>query len=120
VHGVIPEDVGPFKAGHSYDANHARTMVWVQATLVDTSVMMYRAILGPMPEAELDAVVREMLVHRNLFGLPSNLEHRATWKSFSAYFHRVTTSRLVHCTCGDGIVPLTATPWRGQGANREQ
>lgn len=93
VNGRIPETVGPFKAGHQYTANHAETMVWVQATLVDTTVMMYRACIGPLPEAFLDDVMSEVFVHRKLFGIPPSVGHGRTWRQFAAYCHRMSESR---------------------------
>ncbi len=38
VNGSIPEDVGPYARGHRYHANDAGALLWVHATLVDTSV----------------------------------------------------------------------------------
>jgi len=93
VNGQLGESVGPFRKGHSYDANHLPTMVWVHATLIDTAVMMYRAFVGEFSPSELDSIIRESFVHRKLFGIPDSVPPAMSWKCFAAYCHRMGTSK---------------------------
>ncbi len=45
-----------------YDARDARLQLWVAATLYDTAVMVRERLVGPLSEAELDAVYEDYAI----------------------------------------------------------
>ena len=52
VRGVLREAVGAYGAGTSYDAADPALRLWVHATLVDTSLLVYRRFVRSLPPAE--------------------------------------------------------------------
>lgn len=91
VHGPIDEDAGRFPRGHRYHANAPDALMWVHATLMDTSVMAYEMGLGPLPAAEKAAYYEELKRMGALFGISGEVMP-ASWGDFEAYMARVTSS----------------------------
>jgi uncharacterized protein (DUF2236 family) len=63
VRGVLREESGPWAAGTPYDAADAALRLWVHATLVDTSLLVYDRFvrrLGPGEQAAYYADSREL------------------------------------------------------------
>jgi uncharacterized protein (DUF2236 family) len=59
--------------GRAYRARDPRLMLWVQATLVLTSVRWYEAVMGRMSEAERDAYWAEGKFFAGELGVPEHL-----------------------------------------------
>ncbi|TMC47175.1 MAG: DUF2236 domain-containing protein [Chloroflexi bacterium] len=59
--------------GRAYRARDPRLMLWVQATLVLTSVRWYEAVMGPLRESERDAYWSEGRFFAGELGVPEDL-----------------------------------------------
>ena len=71
VHGITRDQLGPFPAGTPYSASDPELMMWVHATLVETSLAVYRRFVGTLAADEEETYYREMVLVARLFGLPS-------------------------------------------------
>jgi uncharacterized protein (DUF2236 family) len=71
VHGMTREQLGPFPAGAPYAAADPDLMLWVHATLVETSLAAQRRFVGRLEADEEKAYYREMTIVARLFGLPA-------------------------------------------------
>jgi uncharacterized protein (DUF2236 family) len=72
VSGRTRAQLGPFPAGTPYAASDPDLMLWVHATLVETSLAAYRRFVGRLAPDEEDAYYREMALVARVFGLPSS------------------------------------------------
>ena len=59
--------------GRSYSARDPHLMLWVHATLVDSSIRVYEACVEPLTEEETDRYYDETLVVGRLFGIPDEV-----------------------------------------------
>lgn len=84
IHGTIPVDVGQWRAGTPYHANDADALLWVHATLIDTTMVMRERFDGALPIARKDAYVVEMNRFARLFGIPHSLLPRS-WADHAGY-----------------------------------
>jgi uncharacterized protein (DUF2236 family) len=82
--GEIEAAAGPLPAGSAYRANDAAALCWVHATLIDTAVLCYEAIVRELPFAEKDAYYQETKRFAQLFGLGEEGLPR-DWAGFQAY-----------------------------------
>lgn len=58
VNGHLAEGVGPFARGTYYSAEDPLLVLWVHATLVDTSLFFYERLVGELSDAERDEYCR--------------------------------------------------------------
>ncbi len=84
VTGTIKEDVGPFKAGSQFYAGDVDAMLWVFATLLDTSSRMYELVFPPLSNDDKSRLYDEQRQFAHLFGLPDQALP-PTWKAFVEY-----------------------------------
>ena len=54
VNGVLTADVGPFRAGTPYSAEDPELLLWVHTTLIESIVITYGRLVGPLSAAERD------------------------------------------------------------------
>lgn len=94
VHGPIGEDVGAFAAGTRYHANEAGALLWVHATLIDTSVMVYELVVGALSPAEKEAYYQDSKRFAALFGLAEDAVP-ADWHAFTAYVQGMLDSSTI-------------------------
>lgn len=76
IHGTLKEDTGRWRRGEWYTANDPEALRWVLATLVDTSLTLYEALLGPIPEAFVRRYLEEARVLGAMVEIPPNLVPR--------------------------------------------
>ena len=69
IRGALPECAGRFTAGSSYHANQAETLVWVYATLIDSSLLAYELALPPLSMSEQTQYYAECRKASALFGI---------------------------------------------------
>jgi uncharacterized protein (DUF2236 family) len=69
VRGMTRERLGPFAAGTPYSASDPDLMLWVHATLVETSLAAYRRFVGQLTPDEEEAYYGEMALVASVFGL---------------------------------------------------
>jgi uncharacterized protein (DUF2236 family) len=82
--GTINEDVGPYKRGDVYQANMVPALLWVQATLLHTSVQVYELVFRPLSLWEKDAYYEESKKFGALFGIPE-AANPPDWTAFERY-----------------------------------
>jgi uncharacterized protein (DUF2236 family) len=92
--GDIREHVGQFREGARYAANDAEALMWVHATLLDTAVQVYEAVIRPLGPEEKESYYRESKRFARLFGIPDSVLP-ADWNAFSAYFDRMIGSSTI-------------------------
>lgn len=85
VRGTLTERTGPFEAGTSYDAGDPDLLLWVQATLVDTSMRAFELFVRPFDDGERGRYYEETKVTARLLGIPDP-KLPATYESFARYF----------------------------------
>ena len=69
VSGQLREPVGIYPAGTPYRADDPELLLWVLFTLVDSSVVVYRAYVGSLSREEESALWNDYKVIGRLFGL---------------------------------------------------
>jgi uncharacterized protein (DUF2236 family) len=77
IRGTIPDAVGGWAAGTPYQANDAKALRWVHATLVDTTLLVRGRLGGPLPAAVRDRYVVEQWRFAAMFGIPRDLWPRS-------------------------------------------
>jgi uncharacterized protein (DUF2236 family) len=94
VNGTLARDVGGFRAGTPYSAEDPALLLWVHATLIDSTADVYQRIVGPLTPAELDAVCVEAapLLHE-LGGTPATTP--LTWPALQQYLRSVYDSGVL-------------------------
>ncbi|HJP64666.1 MAG TPA: oxygenase MpaB family protein [Actinomycetota bacterium] len=86
VHGVAP-------GGVPYRALDPDLMMWVLATLIDTSVVTFELVLGPLPAADRERYYQES--RGSALAIRIDGAHvPASWPEFEAYVARVVDSEL--------------------------
>jgi uncharacterized protein (DUF2236 family) len=70
VQGRTSERLGRFPAGTPYSASDPALMLWVHATLVETSLAAYGRFVGSLAPDEEERYYREMAIVGRLFGTP--------------------------------------------------
>lgn len=89
--GKIEQDSGAFAKGSAYQANEVQAMVWVHATLWETSVKMYELIVGPLEAEQKERYYQESKMFAYLFGIPESALP-PDWNEFLAYNERMWDS----------------------------
>jgi uncharacterized protein (DUF2236 family) len=69
VSGRLPEAVGRYPAGASYRADDPDLLLWILYTLIDSSVVVYRAYVGALSQAERASLWEDYKIIGRLFGL---------------------------------------------------
>jgi uncharacterized protein (DUF2236 family) len=59
VHGTLAEPVGPFPAGTRYSAEDPALLLWVHASLIESIVLAYEALIAPLSDNDRDTYCRE-------------------------------------------------------------
>lgn len=59
VHGRLRETVGPWPAGTPYSAEDPDLLLWVHATMLHTTMLVFERTVRPLTAAERDAYCRE-------------------------------------------------------------
>lgn len=70
VRGTLSEDVGPFAAGTPWTADDPELLLWIIATLVDSSLLVYERYVRPLQAAQRQAYWEDYRTVAALFGLP--------------------------------------------------
>jgi uncharacterized protein (DUF2236 family) len=78
VNGHLRETVGPFSAGTAYSARDPALLTWVHATLLDSTLLTYRLLIGPLSRAEQDRYCAEATWMGPLLGIPLEMLPRST------------------------------------------
>ena len=73
VRGTTRFRLGPFPAGTAYSAADPELMLWVHATLVETSLAVYHRFVYRLRREEQEEYYRDMALMACLFGTPSDV-----------------------------------------------
>jgi uncharacterized protein (DUF2236 family) len=87
IHGRFDEDVGRHRRGDPYDATDRSALLWVHATLWETSIAMHETLVGPLAPETRERYYRETKRFAALFGLEPG-ELPADWNAFLDYNRR--------------------------------
>jgi uncharacterized protein (DUF2236 family) len=110
IHGRFVEDVGTHRSGDRYDANDRAALLWVHATLWESSIAMHETLLGPLAPELKERYYRETTRFAALFGLEPR-ELPADWNAFLEYNHRMwESSDLAVGAVGREIAGYLFTP----------
>lgn len=95
--GKIAQDSGAFPVGSHYQANEVNAMVWVHATLWETSAKMYELFVRPLSAAEKEQYYQESKLFAHCFGIPEAALPK-NWNDFIAYNEAMWASDQLHVT----------------------
>lgn len=94
VRGTLPQAAGRFEAGTTYDATDPELLLWVHATLVDTTFATYTRFVAPLSRGELEAAYEESKVAARALGVPEGLVP-ADLAAFGAYVDDMLASDVL-------------------------
>jgi uncharacterized protein (DUF2236 family) len=94
----IHEGVRGERAGERYSALDPELLLWVHATLVDSSIEAYERLVRPMPLWVRERYYLEMRRMGTAFGVPQDL-HPASYAEFRAYMERTISNMKVVDEC---------------------
>jgi uncharacterized protein (DUF2236 family) len=94
VTGTLRENAGPYSAGTQYDANDPCLKLWVLATIIDSSLLVYSGFVGPLTLAEREGYIRESQVLARWLGVPKEIMPKS-YPDFVAYVERMLTSNVL-------------------------
>jgi uncharacterized protein (DUF2236 family) len=97
VRGKSSEAGGAYPVGTPYDARTHELVMWVHATLIHTSLLVYQRYVGPLTIAEQRRYYEEQKLLGEKFGVPR--EHQpATFADFNDYFDEMLASNRIAVT----------------------
>lgn len=73
VFGTLPDSAGAYTSGTPYRARDPELLLWVHATLIDTILLVYPLLIGPLSDAEQDRYYQESKSMAHLLGLLPSL-----------------------------------------------
>jgi uncharacterized protein (DUF2236 family) len=91
IRGRLAEPCGELPAGSPYLANDPEALLWVHATLWDTSVLVFELVVRRLADEEKERYYAETRLFAKLFGIPDRLLP-ASWGAFQEYNARMWTS----------------------------
>ena len=69
VSGTLPLNAGAFSSGTPYKARNPELLLWVHATLIDTILLVYPLLIGPLSPDEQERYYQESKETAHLLGL---------------------------------------------------
>jgi uncharacterized protein (DUF2236 family) len=116
VNGVLREDAGRFPAGTRYSAEDPALLLWVHATLLESSAEIYQRTVAPLTPAELDVMCEESAPLVAELGGDASTTPR-TWAALRRYIEDMERSRVLAVTpaareIGRAVLAPRAVFWR--------
>jgi len=93
IRGELTEAVGPWGRGTSYEANEIAALRWVHATLIESAVLAYEAVL-PLNAAEREQYYQQSKLQAAFFGIPA-AALPGDWAAFSEYNRQMASELAV-------------------------
>jgi uncharacterized protein (DUF2236 family) len=84
VHGTLREGVGLYPAGTPYSARDPRLLLWVHATLIESMVLTYEMLVGPLTTQQKDRYAYEAAFTTEQLGVVRD-EIPSTWAALEHY-----------------------------------
>ena len=97
VNGTLKREAGIFPAGTRYSADDPQLLLWVHATLVDSSALMYQRVIAPLSERELDEICDASVPYLTDLGGDAATAPR-TWAALRSYMDRMERSGALVAT----------------------
>lgn len=91
IQGEMPENIARWPSGSHYEANEIAALRWVFATLIESAVLAYDAVLPPLTPGQLSTFYAESRTLAGLFGLPPDALP-PDWQSFLIYCREMEQS----------------------------
>ncbi|HTW61785.1 MAG TPA: oxygenase MpaB family protein [Terracidiphilus sp.] len=91
IRGELREDTAGWSRGTHYEANEIAALRWVFSTLVESAVMAYECVLGPLGASEREQYYAESKRMAALFGIPASALPE-NWQAFRACNHEMHAS----------------------------
>jgi uncharacterized protein (DUF2236 family) len=105
IHGRLGVATGIFPAGTPYSARDARLLIWVHATLVDSLVLTYEQLVGPLTAEEKNQYAAESAWLARELGAPADAVPEDT-ASVSAFMQEMYSREI--CVGADARRMATA------------
>ena len=99
IRGDMPEDVAGYRRGSAYEANEVGALRWVYATLIESAVLAYEAVMPPLTFGELTDYYMEMKTLGALFGI-RGAALPPDWTAFVAYCREMAQSNALGVSRG--------------------
>jgi uncharacterized protein (DUF2236 family) len=109
VQGESTEDGGNYPAGSHYDARMPKLGMWVHATLVHTSLEVYRLYVGSLTIEEERRYYEEQKLAGEMFGVPVQRQP-ATYAEFNEYYAEMVAGELAVTDALHDVVDATLKP----------
>lgn len=94
VHGVLREAVGTYAAGTPYTATDPALVLWVHGTLLDSTLLAFRTLVGPLAPTEENAYCAEAAsIAEELGARPADIPRDAA--ALTAYMNAVYTTNVL-------------------------
>src|SRR5437764_4469670 len=97
LHRVHTRVTGEAEDGTPYEANDPDLLMWVHATLVDTSLLVYTTYVGELTRAERDRYYEEQKRLGVAFGIPYE-QQPDDYGAFKRYFDQVMYGETLRVT----------------------
>jgi uncharacterized protein (DUF2236 family) len=97
VRGVTQKRIGPLPAGTPYEATDPDLLLWVHATLVESTLLTYRTYVRELTRDEQESYWQDMKPVGELFGIPPEA-FPETYGDFEAYLRWMLDSDLICVT----------------------
>jgi uncharacterized protein (DUF2236 family) len=94
ISGEMPDDVAVYRRGSRYEANEIGALRWVYATLVESAVLAWECVLGPLAETEREQYYKENRTLAGLFGIPEAALPE-NWAGFLDYNRQMNESNAL-------------------------
>ena len=97
VFGRLCAPAGVFPAGETYSAHHAELLRWVHVTLLDSILLTYELLVGPLTPEERERYCAEAAVMEPLLDIPAGLLPQNT-AELDAYTRDILASGRIAIT----------------------
>ncbi len=94
VNGELPEPTGPYPSGTRYSAEDPSLVLWVHATLLESVILVYERLIGPLSAAERDEYCAEAFPIAVALAARED-EVPRTWNDLRAYLDRMYASGAI-------------------------
>jgi uncharacterized protein (DUF2236 family) len=117
VHGTLPGQTGKYQAGTPYDARDPELLLWVQATLIDTVLLVYPMLIGPLSHDEQEQYYQEAKKVGRLLGLtekdmPKTVDDLHHYVHTMVYSDRLAATPQARQLAHQVLFPPTPELWR--------
>ena len=94
VHGVLQSRAGVFRAGTPYDANDPELKLWVLATIMDSTLVVYDTFVSPLSNGEREEYYDGFVLSAKLFGIPERIVP-VTYHDFQSYVNSMLEGDVI-------------------------